>query len=148
MADAEQMNRHDSAEFSTSLVEVAPAGSFADDGLEVLAPHDRVAGGVGDDRADDAAGEIGRPEGTVAEVRSQREPVGDDRDRFGGGQRAARHLQRDALVEGGATAQLAKHGDDAADLLVGRRDLGESERVAELGDPAADDVDLLVDRRG
>src|SRR5918994_4070429 len=96
-----------SGEVAAGVVEVAPTVAITDHPLEVLAPGDVVVQWVAHDGADDAAGDVARPQRAVAEVGGQRQPVRDDRDRLGRRQRAARLLEARTAVIGDALAQLA-----------------------------------------
>ena len=155
VADAEQVDGHEgdtspsgsglTCRGATGVVEVVPAGTFADDGFEVLAPGDRVVDRIADDGADDAGGDVGRAQFPVAEVGGEREAVGDDRDRLGGRQRAGGDLDAVAFVLGEPRSQFAEHGDDATDLVGSGGHVGQGEGDAEFADAAADDGDLLVD---
>ncbi len=99
--DAEQVHRHvraPSVQRAAGVVEVVPAVAVAHDRLEVLAPGHRIVHRIANDRADDAGRDVVGPQRAVAEVGGQRQPVGDDRDRLGRRQRAARHLEARCAV--------------------------------------------------
>src|SRR5438067_8719908 len=74
-------------------VEVFPAAALLDDGLEVFEPDDAVLDRVFDDGAGQAGGDVARAQRAVAVVGRRGQAAGDDRDRLGGGEGAARRLQ-------------------------------------------------------
>ena len=74
---------------------------------------------VADDGADDAGGDVDRPELAVTEMGGQGQPVGDHRDRLGRGQRATGDLQARPLIGGAPGAHSRNIVDNAFDFLGG-----------------------------
>src|SRR5215469_3403667 len=73
-------------------VEVLPAVALFDDGLQVFEPDDAVLHRVFDDGAGDAGSQVARVQHAVAVIGGHGEAAGDDGDRLGGRERAARRL--------------------------------------------------------
>src|ERR1700741_2005302 len=80
--DVQAVELMSSGGLSTGLVEVLPAVALLHHGLEVLAPDDRVLDRVADDGAGQPGRDIASGQPSGPEMRRQRQPLVDDRDRL------------------------------------------------------------------
>src|SRR5215218_6198800 len=137
-----------SDDLAALAVEVLPAFTLADHGLQVLQPRHAVLNGVFDDRAGEACGHVAGLHRAVAVESGARQASGQDADGLGGGERARRRLELCLAVFRHAAAQLAEHGYDATDLLHRRLLGGQLQRPTQGRHPPLHDLDLFVHRLG